>query len=142
MDLPPERQQQLRPLRAVHNLDFSRNRRHGHDPMSEAQKKAVPPVAHPLLRSHPETGRQCLFLGDHAESIEGMEYAQGRALVDEVNALAVECGRIYRHHWRPGELIVWDNRCLLHRATEYDTARHARVMRRCTILGDRPYPPQ
>jgi taurine dioxygenase len=64
--------QRLTPLRAVHNLDFSRTRRHGEDPMTEEQKKARPPVAHPIVRIHPETGRRCVFLGDHAWYIEGM----------------------------------------------------------------------
>jgi taurine dioxygenase len=136
--LSAERQQQLRPLRAVHNLDFSRNRRHGHEPMTEAQRAAVPPVTHPIVRTHPETDRTCLFLGDHAECIEGMDYEAGRALVDAVNAEAIHPDRVYEHRWRPGELVLWDNRCTLHRATGYDTATQPRVMRRCTVLGDAP----
>src|SRR5207237_8622524 len=76
-------------MRAVHNLDFSRTRRHGTDLMTEAQKKEAPPVDQPVVRMHPETGRVCLYLGDHAESIVGMPYDEGRALIDELNALAV-----------------------------------------------------
>jgi len=75
-------------LRAVHNLDFSRTRRHGEDPMTEAQRLATPPVDHPVVRTHPETRRKCLYLGDHAEYIVGMPYAEGRALIEELNALA------------------------------------------------------
>jgi taurine dioxygenase len=137
--LPDARKRQLERLRAIHNLDFSRTRRHGRDPMTEAQKREVPPVAHPVVRTHPETGRRCLFLGDHAETIEGMDYAAGRALVEAINAQAIDPYRVYAHRWSPGELVVWDNRCLLHRATAYDTARERRVMRRCTINGDRPH---
>jgi taurine dioxygenase len=136
--LPPQREAQLLPLRAVHNLDFSRTRRHGEDLMTEAQKRDKPPVDHPLVRTHPETGRKCLYLGDHAEYIQGMDYAEGRALVEEINAQAIDESRVYRHHWRRGDLIVWDNRCLLHRATEYDTANVRRIMRRCTVLGEVP----
>jgi taurine dioxygenase len=125
-------------LRAVHNLDFSRSRRHGEHPMTDEQRAAVPPVDHPVVRTHPETGRRCLYLGDHAEYILGMEYEAGRALIDELNRLAVHPDLVYAHRWRAGQLIAWDNRCLLHRATEYDPAVQRRVIRRCTVLGEVP----
>ena len=137
--LPPQTRARIDDLRAVHNLDFSRSRRHGDEPMTEEQRRQVPPVAHPIVRTHPETGRDCLFLGDHAESVEGMDYAAGRALVDELNATAARLGTVYRHRWRPRQLVVWDNRCLMHRATAYDTANERRVIRRCTVVGDAPY---
>ena len=86
-------------LRAVHNLDFSRTRRHGKDLMTEAQKREAPPVDQPIVRAHPETGRTCLYLGDHAESIVGMPYDEGRALIDELNALAIHPDLTYEHHW-------------------------------------------
>jgi taurine dioxygenase len=125
-------------LRAVHSLDFSRNRRHGEDPMTEEQRRATPPVDHPVVRTHPETGRKCLFLGDHAESIVGMPYTDGRALIEELNALAPHPDLTYEHRWRPGQLLVWDNRCTMHRATPYDPVTEGRVIRRCTVLGEVP----
>jgi taurine dioxygenase len=125
-------------LRAVHNLDFSRNRRHGEDPLTEAQRLARPPVDHPVVRTHPETGRKCLYLGDHAESIVGMPYDEGRALIEELNALAVHPDLTYEHRWRARELLLWDNRCVMHRATSYDAATQRRVIRRCTVLGEVP----
>jgi taurine dioxygenase len=125
-------------LRAVHNLDFSRNRRHGEDPLSEEQKRAIPPVDHPIVRTHPETGRKCVYLGDHAESIVGMPYDAGRSLIDELNDLIIHADLSYEHHWTVGELILWDNRSVLHRATGYDAATHGRVIRRCTVLGSVP----
>jgi alpha-ketoglutarate-dependent taurine dioxygenase len=136
--LGPAERARLEGLRAIHNLNFSRNRRHGEEPMSEAQRNAVPPVDHPILRTHPETGRKCVFLGDHAESIEGMDYAAGRALIDALNERIVALARVYTHRWRPGDFMVWDNRCLLHKAESYDTAREPRVIRRCTVLGEVP----
>lgn len=136
--LDPAERARLEGLRAVHNLNFSRNRRHGEEPMTEAQRQAVPPVAHPILRTHPETGRRCVFLGDHAETIEGMDYAEGRAFIDALNERIVAAARVYRHAWRPGDFMVWDNRCLLHKAESYDTAREPRVIRRCTVLGEMP----
>ena len=125
-------------LRAMHNLDFSRTRRHGEDPMTEAQRLATPPVDHPVVRTHPETGRKCLYLGDHAEYIVGMPYADGRVLIEELNALAVHPDLTYRHRWSAGELLVWDNRCVMHRATPYDPFTQGRVIRRCTVLGEVP----
>jgi taurine dioxygenase len=125
-------------LRAVHNLDFSRTRRHGEDPMTEEQKRAKPPVDHPIVRTHPETGRKCIYLGDHAEYIVGMPYDEGRALIEEINAMAVHKDLTYEHHWTAGELLAWDNRCVMHRATPYDPATQRRVIRRCTVLGEVP----
>jgi taurine dioxygenase len=125
-------------LRAVHSLDFSRNRRHGEDPMTQAQRLATPPVDHPVVRTHPETGRKALFLGDHAESIVGMPYDEGRELIETLNALAVHPDLTYEHRWTPHELIVWDNRCTMHKATSYDAATQRRVIRRCTIVGEVP----
>ncbi|TMH19348.1 MAG: TauD/TfdA family dioxygenase [Betaproteobacteria bacterium] len=136
--LDPAWKSRIANLRAMHNLDFSRTRRHGEDPMSEAQRRETPPVDHPVVRTHPETGRKCLYLGDHAESIVGMPYAEGRALIEELNALAVHPDLTYEHRWTPKELIVWDNRCVMHRATPYDPATQGRVVRRCTVLGEIP----
>lgn len=137
--LPAAMRARIAGRRAIHNLDFSRNRRHGDDPMTAEQKAKVPPVAHPIVRLHPETGRKAIFLGDHAESIEGMDYDSGRALIEELNAQITAPDRVYTHTWRPRECMVWDNRSLLHRATGFDTAQHKRVMRRCTINGDKPF---
>jgi len=125
-------------LRAVHNLDFSRTRRHGEDLMTEEQKRAKPPVDHPIVRTHPETGRKCIYLGDHAEYIVGMPYDEGRDLIEELNRLAVHPDLTYEHRWRERELLLWDNRCVMHRATAYDAATQGRVIRRCTVLGEVP----
>jgi alpha-ketoglutarate-dependent 2,4-dichlorophenoxyacetate dioxygenase len=137
--LSPEWKQRIAGLRAVHNLDFSRTRRHGEEPMTEAQRNEVPPVDHPIVRTHPETGRKCLFLGDHAEYVLGMQYDESRKLIEELNRLAVHSDLTYDHHWSAGQLIVWDNRCLMHRATDYDPAVQRRVVRRCTVLGEVPH---
>jgi taurine dioxygenase len=129
----------LATLRAVHNLDFSRTRRHGEDLMTEAQKRERPPVDHPIIRTHPETGRKCVYLGDHAEYIVGMPYAEGRALIEEINAMIIHADLVYEHRWTKGELLLWDNRCVLHRATGFDLATQGRVVRRCTVLGEVPH---
>ena len=136
--LDPAWKARIANLRAVHNLDFSRTRRHGEDPMTEAQKREKPPVDHPIVRTHPETQRKCLYLGDHAEYIVGLPYAEGRALIEELNALAIHPDLTYEHRWTPRELILWDNRCVMHRATPYDPFTQGRVIRRCTVLGEVP----
>ena len=133
--LDPALKARIEGRKAIHNLDFSRTRRHGHDPMTAEQKAKVPPVPHPIVWTNPETGAKCIYLGDHAESIEGMPYDEGRASIEELNVAATPAPLVYSHAWEPGQCIVWDNRSMLHRATGFDTARHIRVMRRCTIMG-------
>ncbi|MEZ5934161.1 MAG: TauD/TfdA family dioxygenase [Alphaproteobacteria bacterium] len=130
--------ERLTGLRAIHSLDFSRTRRHGEDLMTEAQKKARPPVDHPIIRTHPETGRKCVFLGDHAWKIDGMPLEEGRALIEDLNTRIIDDDKVYTHHWQVGDLILWDNRCTLHKAETYDTAAEPRVLRRCTITGEVP----
>jgi taurine dioxygenase len=125
-------------MRAIHNLDFSRNRRHGEDPMTEAQKQKVPPVDHPIVRTHPDTGRRALYLGDHAESIVGMDYAAGRQFIDALNERLIRPALVYSHRWQARDFVVWDNRCTLHRALEYDTGKVVRIIRRCTVVGEVP----
>jgi taurine dioxygenase len=136
--LSPQWKERIDGKRAVHNLDFSRTRRHGEEPMTEAQKRETPPVDHPIVRVHPDTGRKCLFLGDHAEYILGMPYGEGRAWIEELNTLAVHPDLTYEHRWQPNELLVWDNRCVMHRVTPYDPATQRRTIRRCTIIGRTP----
>jgi taurine dioxygenase len=136
--LSPRWKERIAGLRAVHNLDFSRNRRHGEEPLTATQRLAKPPVDHPVVRTHPETGRKCVYLGDHAEYIVGMPYDEGRALIEELNALAIHPDLTYEHRWTQGQLLVWDNRCVMHRATAFDTATQPRVIRRCTVLGEIP----
>ena len=132
--LDPKLKTELKNRCAIHNLDFSRTRHMKDDVLTEEQKACVPPVPHPIFRVHPETGNTCLFLGDHAESIVGMDYDEGRALIDSLNQSANQDKLVYKHHWKPNQVLVWDNRCLLHRATSFDTANQKRVMRRCTTL--------
>jgi len=125
------------PLVAVHSLNFSRQRRDP-TPLTEDQLRQVPPVEHAIVRRHPDTGRPAIYLGDHAESVVGMDYDEGRVLVDELNETIIRPEFEYRHQWKPRELIVWDNRCSLHRSSPYDTATERRVVRRLTVLDAEP----
>ena len=136
--LDDSNKQKIINLFAYHNLDFSRNRRHGHDPLSKKQKNNAPPVIHPVVRTHPSTKRKSLFLGDHAEYIEGMDYSKGRNFIEQLNKLATKTQFIYKHKYKEGDVLVWDNRRLLHKGTKYDTTKEKRVMRRTTIIGEVP----
>jgi alpha-ketoglutarate-dependent taurine dioxygenase len=123
-------------LRAVHSLDYSRRLSGAREQMTEAQKRAAPPVEHEILRIHPDTGRTAIYLGEHASHIAGMAEAEGRALVREINTLATQPAYRYVHRWSPGDFVMWDNRSVLHSATDFDWRRDRRTMRRTTILGE------
>jgi alpha-ketoglutarate-dependent 2,4-dichlorophenoxyacetate dioxygenase len=102
-----------------------------------AEERAVyPPVRHPLVRTNPVNGRKALFLGAHASHIEGTPLDEGRALLKALLAHVTQPQFCYRHTWTVGDLVVWDNRCVLHRATPYDATRYTRLMQRTTIGGD------
>lgn len=104
--------------------------------VSQAEIDDAPPQAHPIARRHPETGRKALFLGMHAAFLEGLDRDAGLARIEALEAHATEERFIYRHTWREGDLLMWDNRCLLHRADpNFDAARHARVMHRTCLRG-------
>jgi alpha-ketoglutarate-dependent 2,4-dichlorophenoxyacetate dioxygenase len=120
---------------AVHDFAWSRDQvRSG---FFTAEERAVyPPVRHPVVRANPVNGRKALFLGAHASHIEGLPIEDGRALLREVLEHVTQPRFRYRHEWTQGDLVIWDNRCVLHRATPYDSTRHQRLLQRTTIAGD------
>ena len=136
--LTPEENDRLSRLRAVHSIDYTRRRAGAAILPTEEQKRAAPPVAHPIIRPHPETGRACVYLGEHASHIEGVDYDPGHAMVEAINRQVTAPEFVYRHRWRKGDLVMWDNRCILHRAAEFDLARERRVIRRTSVLGEAP----
>jgi alpha-ketoglutarate-dependent 2,4-dichlorophenoxyacetate dioxygenase len=89
----------------------------------------------PGLFTDEERGNRS-FLGAHASYVEGLPLEEGRALLRELLAHVTRPEFCHRHEWREGDLVVWDNRCVLHRATPYDSVRHKRLMQRTTISGD------
>jgi taurine dioxygenase len=132
--LTPEMKQRLDGLRAVHNLDYSRRLTGAKEQMTEEQKRAAPPVEHPIVRIHPETGRKAIYLGEHASHVAGMPLEEGRALVKRINAHATQPRFVYRHRWRLRDFVIWDNRCILHSATDFDWMNDVRLMRRTTVI--------
>jgi alpha-ketoglutarate-dependent 2,4-dichlorophenoxyacetate dioxygenase len=100
----------------------------------------LPPVDHPLVRTHPETGRRALYLGNHATGIVGLAEAEGAALLEALLRHATQPRFTYAHRWRAGDLVIWDNRCLLHRAVaNYEMTKYRRVMHRNVVKGTVPY---
>jgi taurine dioxygenase len=122
---------------AIHDLDASRQRTSARLQMTVEQKRAAPPVEWPVVRTHPESGRKCLYLGEHAARIKDMSYEEGRALIDRLNAHASQDKYVYRHVWKLNELVMWDNRALMHSATEFDWMNDVRILRRTTTVGER-----
>ncbi|MBW2417436.1 MAG: TauD/TfdA family dioxygenase [Deltaproteobacteria bacterium] len=90
----------------------------------------------PLVKVHPDTGRPSLFIGRHAHGIPGMEPEASKQLLDDLLSFACQPPRTYEHQWQPGDLAVWDNRCLLHRARPYDHHAEVRIMRHTRVAGD------
>lgn len=105
----------------------------------QPRREQRPPVDHPIVRTHPETGRKCLYLGRRTNAaIVDLPAAESEALLDALWAHAVHDRFVWYHRWRPGDLVIWDNRCTLHRRDAFD-AGHRRIMHRTQTLGTRPY---
>ena len=135
--LSAEDKRYLGPLVAVHDLDYSRRRTDARRQMSDEQKRNAPPVEWPIVRTHPETGCKCIYLGEHASHVRGLPLEEGRALIKRMVAHATQPQYVYRHRWRARDLVMWDNRALLHSATDFDWVNDVRVMRRTTTVGER-----
>lgn len=137
--LPPERQQALRGLEAVHDRNYRYAALYpNRPPLSPEQIAKVPPAVHPLVTVHPATGRPALFLAkDVVSGIVGMDEPAARKLIDELEAFATRPEFVYAHKWQTGDVLVWDNRCTLHRATPFDT-RHGRTLYRTQVRGVAP----
>ena len=109
------------------------------DQLTEDERQATPSVVHPLVRTHPETGVRSLFVGMYSRAIVGMPKAQGQALIKELLHFATQPRFTFRHQWQLGDLVVWDNRCLNHRAVmNYEITQYRRVLLRCVVRGTVP----
>ena len=129
--LPDELQGIVEDLIVEHDFSVSRGRVGFTFTPEEAA--LYPPVWHPLVQTNPVTGRRSLLIGAHASLIVDWPLDKGRALLEDLLARATEPTAIYSHRWADGDVVIWDNRAALHRATTYDTARYRRLMQRTTI---------
>ena len=134
--LDSDKKEQIENLSALHSLFYSQAR---------VGRMAKPGTGYgfhskgtplrPLVKVHPETHRKSLYIGGHAYRIPGMSDAEAREFLVELVEYACRPPRIYEHHWKPGDLAIWDNRCMLHRARPYDT-KEPRVLRHVRISGE------
>lgn len=127
-------------LKAHHSLRYSQAKL-GHQPKAGAGDYSGygfhdgPTPLRPLVKVHPETGRKSLLIGRHAHAIPGLDSDESERLLDDLVAFACQPPRVYHHSWTPGDVVVWDNRCLLHQATPWDMSE-PRVMWHSRIAGN------
>jgi len=122
----------LEGLVAEHALAFSRARI-GFTDFTEAERNNLPPVPQVMSRTIPETGRKTLYIASHIGHIAGMPDDEALALVDLLIAHATQRQFVYSHRWRVRDLVMWDDRCTMHRGTDFDDLRWARDVRRATV---------
>src|SRR3954454_20450623 len=136
-EISEEEKGSLDPVRVVHTIEASQ-RLFNPDPSADelALWRARPAKEHPLVWRH-RSGRRSLVLGATADHIVGMDLDEGRALLADLLARSTTKDRVYRHEWAVGDMVIWDNRGVLHRACPYD-ATSPRDMHRTTFAGDEP----
>lgn len=122
----------LNGLIAIHSIETSR-RRTGFNDFTAEEAERLPPVPQALVRTVPESGRKSLYVASHAGRVLNMPDADGRGLIDELIGHVTQRQFVYTHRWRADELVMWDNRCTLHRGTDFDDLRYVRDMRRATV---------
>ena len=134
----PATKRRIDGLKAVHYFDYGNFGATTRVAVSQAARDSAPHAAHPIVRTHPETGRKALYVCRLMTGyVEGMERVESDALLEELFIQVEQPDLVYAHHWRPGDLLLWDNRCTVHARTDFDPAER-RHLRRFTIQGDRP----
>jgi alpha-ketoglutarate-dependent taurine dioxygenase len=135
--LPAETKRQIEGLRVENDFEYAMA--NVGKTLTDAEREATPPVTHPIVRTHPETRGKSLFVGMYSKAVVGMPDAQGKALIKQLLDFATQPEFTFRHQWRVGDLVVWDNRCLNHRAVmNYEMTQHRRVLLRCVVRGSVP----
>jgi taurine dioxygenase len=140
-ELSADTKETIAGLKAVHDYLRLQQTQFPDRPLTPEQIAKTPPVAHPVVRTHPETGRKSLFLGGNVISkcfdLAGNELS--RDIVIDLLDHATREQYLYIHGYKPGDMVFWDNRCTMHRAGAYDDGTFPRLMHRTTILGDKPF---
>lgn len=130
--LPETMKRKLEGLVAEHCIAYSRARL-GFTQFVDSEKMNLPPVPQMLVRTIPQNGRKSLYVASHAGRIRGMGEEEGKALIDELIAHTTQRQFVYTHRWRVGDLVMWDNRCTMHRGKDFDDLRYRRDMQRATV---------
>ena len=130
--LPQETRDRIETLVAQHSFAASRIKGGVSPEEAERIRQAMPGAMQPMVRISPN-GRKTLFIASHAFRVEGMDDEEGFDLIEELLAFASQPKYIYAHKWQAGDMLIWDNRCMLHRGTEYDYARYKRDLRRANV---------
>ena len=134
--LDPDTKALIEDLICEHSLTYSRGLLGMHD-FSEEERAMFRPVRQRLVRAHAVSGRKSLYLSSHAGAIVGVPMAEARILLRDLNEHATQPAFVYAHRWRPWDLVMWDNRQMMHRVRRYDDGQ-PRDMRRTTIAGEAP----
>lgn len=136
--LSPEMKMRIDGLKVIHKYQSSRQTNRV-SKRPEGEMKAMPEATHPLVRTHPETGRKALYLNaNRMEQIVGMDRAESDRLLDELIAHAIKPEFQYRHKWRQGDVVIWDNRCTMHKANADYAEGERRLMHRVIVAGTEP----
>ena len=135
--LPEALRRSLEGRVAIHSFEYSRGLV-GEGLLSPEEAAQVPPVPQALVRTNPVHGRKAYFVASHACEIVGTPTDEARALIRDLLERATAPDRVYTHRWRSGDLVLWDNRCVLHRGRPWDESRYRRVMHRTTVAGAGP----
>ena len=104
-------------------------------PRADEQRRLNPPVAQPVVRVHPETGRKALYIGEKVKRFDGMTEEESRPLIDYLVRHATRPEFVYRHQWRKNDILAWDNRCVMHQALGDFDETQLRHLERTTVLG-------
>ena len=130
--LPEATKARLDGLMTEHSIWYSRGQLGGYEPTPE-ERIARPPAHHPLVRVNPRNGRKGLYIASHVSHILGMDPVESRALLDELMDFATQPRFVYSHKWRVHDMVIWDNRFSMHRATPFEDMTHVRDLRRTTV---------
>jgi taurine dioxygenase len=141
--LPEATRQRIAHLKAVNSYEkgYYRDRKSGgRAPLTEEQKRKTPDVEHPIVRTHPYTGKKCLFVNEgYTSRIAGLDNGEGESLLAELCTHATDPRFIYRHRWQVGDLLIWDNCSTQHIAVHDYALPQRRVMERATVRGGEPF---